>query len=114
MNKNLHRVYKLRLKRLLLSFLFFTLFASAGAQIVTATDEKNKPVNGAAITGNGTNKDTTGAYSHLEKQAPKGFDSIRTDIPHGKIDTVSYESNTVGATRRSLIYLHPGFSKRKK
>ena len=115
MNKNLHRIYKLRLKGLLLSFLFFTLFASAGAQIVTATDEKNKPVNGAAITGNGTNKDATGAYSgNLEKQAPKGIDSIRTDISHGRIDTVSYVSKTVGTTRRSLIYLPPGFSKRKK
>ena len=74
MNKNLHRIYKLRLKRLLISFLFLTLFASAGAQIVTATDEKNKQVNGAAITRNGTNKDVSGAYSgNLEKQAPKGF-----------------------------------------
>ena len=56
-----------------------------------------------------------GVYSQsLEKQAPKGFDSIKTNIPHGKIDTVSYESKTVGTTRRTLIYTPPGFSKRKK
>jgi hypothetical protein len=95
MNKNLHRIHKLRLKRLLLSFLFFTLFASAWAQIVTdtITDEKNKPVNGATITGKGTTKATAGAYSgSLEKQAPKGFDSIRTNIPHGKVDKNSWNN----------------------
>jgi enterochelin esterase-like enzyme len=50
----------------------------------------------------------------LIKQMPTGFDSLRGDIPHGKIDTISYASKTVGVTRRSLIYTPPGFSKRKK
>jgi enterochelin esterase-like enzyme len=50
----------------------------------------------------------------LIKQAPAGFDSLRTGIPHGKIDTITYASKTVGATRRSLIYTPPGFSKKKK
>lgn len=48
------------------------------------------------------------------KQAPAGFDSLRTDIPHGKIDTISYSSQTVGAVRRALVYTPPGFSKSKK
>src|SRR5688572_26907115 len=50
----------------------------------------------------------------LVKQAPAGFDSLRADIPHGKIDTITYASKTVGVTRRSLIYTPPGFSKKKK
>ncbi|HPE76928.1 MAG TPA: alpha/beta hydrolase-fold protein, partial [Draconibacterium sp.] len=43
-----------------------------------------------------------------------GFDVIRTDIPHGKIDTISYNSTTVGTTRQALIYTPPGYSKDKK
>ena len=49
-----------------------------------------------------------------EKQAPKGFDSLRADIPHGKIDSISYFSKTVDTIRRALIYTPPGFSKKKK
>ena len=48
------------------------------------------------------------------KQAPRGFDSLRVNIPHGKIDTIGYNSKTVGTFRRSLIYTPPGFSKKKK
>ncbi|WP_121357427.1 alpha/beta hydrolase-fold protein [Flavisolibacter nicotianae] len=48
------------------------------------------------------------------KEAPRGFDVAKADIPHGKIDTISYESKTVGATRRALIYTPPGYSKKKK
>ncbi|HEY5967324.1 MAG TPA: alpha/beta hydrolase-fold protein, partial [Chitinophagaceae bacterium] len=48
------------------------------------------------------------------KEAPKGFDSLRADIPHGKIDSISYFSKTVDTIRRTLIYTPPGFSKKKK
>ena len=50
----------------------------------------------------------------IEKQAPKGFDSLRTGIGHGKIDTITYTSKTVGTKRRALIYTPPGYSKNKK
>jgi enterochelin esterase-like enzyme len=46
--------------------------------------------------------------------ASLGFDVIRTDIPHGKIDTISYNSKTVGTTRKALIYTPPGYSADKK
>ncbi len=49
-----------------------------------------------------------------EKQMPKGFDSLRTGIANGKIDTIVYASKTVGNNRRALIYTPPGFSKKKK
>lgn len=57
----------------------------------------------------------TFSYSQtIVQYAPKGFDSLRVDIPKGKIDSVYYESKTVGTKRRTLIYTPPGYSKEKK
>jgi len=56
-------------------------------------------------------------YAHsqnIEKLAPAGFDSLRTEIAHGKIDSISYPSKTVGVNRKALIYTPPGYSKNKK
>lgn len=50
----------------------------------------------------------------IEKHAPLGYDVLRKDIPKGKIDTVYYESKTVGTKRKAIIYTPPGFSKDKK
>ena len=50
----------------------------------------------------------------IEKEGPKGFDQERAAIAHGKIDTISYASKTVGTTRKALVYTTPGFSKSKK
>jgi enterochelin esterase-like enzyme len=46
--------------------------------------------------------------------APAGFDILLTGIPHGKIDTITYDSKTVGNKRKALIYMPPGYSKEKK
>jgi enterochelin esterase-like enzyme len=46
--------------------------------------------------------------------APVGFDIALTAIPHGKIDTIIYDSKTVGNKRKALIYTPPGYSKDKK
>jgi len=55
------------------------------------------------------------AYSQgIVTQARAGFDEFRADIPHGKIDSVTYKSKTVGNNRRALIYTPPGYSKSKK
>jgi len=43
-----------------------------------------------------------------------GFDIERAGIPHGTIDTITYESKTVGNKRKALIYTPPGFTKEKK
>jgi len=56
---------------------------------------------------------TAGAQS-VVKQAPPGFDEYRANIAHGKIDTISYDSKTVGSSRRALVYTPPGFSPKKK
>lgn len=46
--------------------------------------------------------------------APLGFDIVRESILHGKIDSITYNSKTVGTNRKALIYTPPGFSKDKK
>jgi enterochelin esterase-like enzyme len=50
----------------------------------------------------------------IEKIGPPGFDSLRADIAHGKIDTISYDSKTVGNKRRAIVYTPPGYSKSKQ
>jgi len=47
-------------------------------------------------------------------QAPQGFDVVNANIPHGKLDTISYPSKTVGVSRRALIYTTPGYTREKK
>ena len=43
--------------------------------------------------------------------APLGYDVVRDAVPHGKIDTITYLSKTVGANRKALVYTPPGYSK---
>ena len=50
----------------------------------------------------------------FQKHAPRGFDISRKDIAHGSIDTVEYESKTVGVKRKTMIYTPPGYSKNEK
>lgn len=51
---------------------------------------------------------------NIEKEAPKGFDEARDGIANGKLRYVKYKSNTVGTTRRALVYTPPGYTKNKK
>jgi enterochelin esterase-like enzyme len=41
---------------------------------------------------------------------PAGFDKRREGIPRGKIETVEYDSKSVGARRKTLVYTPPGYS----
>ncbi|MCI0637822.1 MAG: esterase family protein [Gemmataceae bacterium] len=47
-------------------------------------------------------------------QAPKGFDAVRKKIEHGKLETVEYDSKTVGEKRKLVVYTPPGYSKDSK
>jgi enterochelin esterase-like enzyme len=69
---------------------YYTLFASLVVVIVTANAQ------------------------NILKHAPVGFDSLRTGIAHGKIDSISYPSKTVGSNRKVLIYTPPNYSKNQK
>lgn len=46
--------------------------------------------------------------------APEGFDKEKEGIARGKIETVSYDSTTVGNARKALVYTPPGFSADEK
>src|SRR5947209_6516132 len=48
------------------------------------------------------------------KPGPQGFDVAKETISHGKIDTITYASKTVGTNRRATVYMPPNFSKNKK
>ncbi len=45
---------------------------------------------------------------------PAGFDAVRDGIPHGRLELVTYESKSVGTTRKMQVYTPPGYSKDKK
>jgi len=45
---------------------------------------------------------------------PPGFDAKREGIPHGQLEMVTYDSKSVGTTRKMQLYTPPGYSKDKK
>jgi len=47
-------------------------------------------------------------------QAPSGFDEVNPNIVHGKLDTITYDSKTVGVKRHAVVYLPPNYSAQKK
>jgi enterochelin esterase-like enzyme len=57
---------------------------------------------------------TLATAQNIVRHAPEGFDSLHSDIPHGKIDTIYYSSKTVDTVRRAVVYTPPGFSKDNK
>ena len=46
--------------------------------------------------------------------APEGFDQVRENIARGKIETIEYDSKTVGTTRKMMVYTPPGYSADQK
>ncbi|MEO5914771.1 MAG: alpha/beta hydrolase-fold protein [Luteolibacter sp.] len=45
---------------------------------------------------------------------PAGFNETRDSIPHGRLETIEYDSKTVGTTRKMQVYTPPGYSTDKK
>lgn len=56
----------------------------------------------------------TGRSQNSIKLVPEGFDVARVNMSHGKIDSVTYHSTTVGTNRKALVYTPPGYTKDKK
>jgi enterochelin esterase-like enzyme len=44
---------------------------------------------------------------------PAGIDA-KKDVPHGRLEMISYESKTVGTTRKMLVYTPPDYSNEKR
>jgi enterochelin esterase-like enzyme len=45
---------------------------------------------------------------------PDGFDARRDGIERGKLETVEYDSTTIGIKRKARVYTPPGYSKEQK
>ncbi len=88
-------------KTWLLKFLFLLLIVPFANKSVAQRREMS-PITLAA--------EDTAAFIH----APVGFDKKRDNIQHGKIDSVQYESKTVGNKRKLLVYTPPGYSPKNK
>jgi enterochelin esterase-like enzyme len=46
--------------------------------------------------------------------APEGFDARRDGVERGKLETVEYDSASVGAKRQAQVYTPPGYSDNQK
>lgn len=59
---------------------------------------------------------TPGKEDQPEKIAPppRGFDKKRDGIERGKLETVAYDSTTVGIQRKAVVYTPPGYTKDQK
>ena len=82
--------------RLSLAMLLCTSINSAFAQ------ERNIQGQGIVL-----QEDEKPAFPH----APEGYDKLRQGIPHGKVDTVTYDSKSVGTKRKMSVYTPPGYDK---
>src|SRR5262245_18559297 len=60
--------------------------------------------------GDGKKEDTAEKFP----APPKDFDTRRDGIDRGKLETVEYDSTTVGVKRKTRVYTPPGYSKDKK
>jgi len=47
---------------------------------------------------------------HVYANPPEGFDVVRSDIPHGKLEMMTYDSKTVGNPRKALVYTPAGYT----
>jgi enterochelin esterase-like enzyme len=45
---------------------------------------------------------------------PAGFNMVRNNIPHGKLEMIQYDSKTVGTRRNMNVYTPPGYSAEQK
>jgi enterochelin esterase-like enzyme len=50
----------------------------------------------------------------LPSHAPQGFNTAREGIPRGQLQTIQYDSKTVGIKRPAVVYLPPGYGKDQK
>ena len=56
---------------------------------------------------------TVSAQGMIQPATP-GFDTVRPQIAKGRIDTIMYDSKTVGVARKAMVYTPPGYTIKKK
>lgn len=47
-------------------------------------------------------------------EPPPGLDADRADVPHGRVETIDYDSKHVGQRRQLRLYTPPGYSAEKR
>jgi enterochelin esterase-like enzyme len=51
-----------------------------------------------------------GASKELPNHAPEGFTQVRTDAPKGKLETITYNSKSIGVDRKAVVYTPPNYN----
>ncbi len=69
---------------------------------------------GAPPTGQATALAKTGASLVLPNHAPADFIQIRADIPKGKLETITYNSKSIGVDRKAVVYTPPNYDPNQK
>jgi enterochelin esterase-like enzyme len=57
---------------------------------------------------------TAGAALVLPNHAPEDFIQVRPDIPKGKLETITYNSKSIGVDRKAVVYTPPNYDPDKK
>ena len=50
----------------------------------------------------------------LPNHAPADFIQVRPDIPQGKLETIAYNSKSIGVERKAVVYLPPNYAPKQK
>ena len=52
---------------------------------------------------------STVAAETLPTSPPSGYDQVKSNIPHGQVSYITYQSTATNSQRRARIYLPPGY-----
>lgn len=88
---------------------------AADASSIEAADDRVEASSNASASNDmqqGSVEDA--AASPIIELPPVGYDQQRNDIAHGSIETVEYDSTTVGNKRKMLVYTPPGYNENEK
>jgi|WetSurMetagenome_2_1015567.scaffolds.fasta_scaffold14929_5 hypothetical protein len=69
---------------------------------------------GVRLTGQATAPATAGTALALPDHAPADFVQVRPDIPKGKLDTITYNSKSIGVERKAVVYTPPNYDAKQK
>ncbi len=69
---------------------------------------------GALPAGQGTAPATADATLVLPNHAPADFIQVRPDIPKGRLETVTYNSKSIGVDRKAVVYTPPNYDPNQK
>jgi enterochelin esterase-like enzyme len=69
---------------------------------------------GAPLAGQATAPAKPGATLVLPNHAPADFIQVRPDIPKGKLETITYNSKSIGVDRKAVVYTPPNYDPNQK